>query len=691
MIRFFQSIRGKIIVMSVGGMLMMALALGSVTIWKISELTESYEIENMNRIVEQNTVQLNEVLKRSEFAALHASNTIHRIVGSADEMRDLETRRLLALYITSSFEDAVGELEPVSSYYLYYPNEDQGGEGSIWYIRDKRTGTYFRSRRRTRAWYEANMPAYQKQIDAIVASGEARWGEPYFSETQQRYVITYTMPIYFDGKVVAIAGIDLNFHDFVQKAEDIRFFDTGRALLVDGTGTRFYPLDSPLGVDSADYGYALASSTDEVAAAMAGDEVVNYMSGGRMFDAAYTRLSNGMCVMGIAPQSELYARMQKVILQFAAMFILVGIPFFVLSTMLGRHINLRIDELSLAASRIAAGNYQVFLDDIHPDGLGRLARAFNIMTERVRYAMGEMRHMARYDALTGILNRMGLDAALSEWQRDHADECAALISLDIDGFKFINDLYGHAAGDETLRALAKDLQKCFPGHIIGRNGGDEFTILLLDVTEEQAEALVSSLHRLKKHFTYDGVRHDYTLSIGYAYYAGHDLAMTRLFHQADMALYAVKLAGKNHFLRYSEEMEDMSRSSLGFNLRDITEQVPNAILVCSVDEKGTILFANTKLLHLMECGTIEEFMEFTGGAAYSAIHPSEREYVRRAILRQIGAAPEKMEYLSYHIQGKNGTAHLVYDIRKIVESRAYGKIAYVCMFEAEDLDRVRRD
>ena len=162
--------------------------------------------------------------------------------------------------------------------------------------------------------------------------------------------------------------------------------------------------------------------------------------------------------------------------------------------------------------------------------------------------------------------------------------------------------------------------------------------------------------------------------------------MTRLFHQADMARYAVKMEGKNHFLRYQEMMEDMDRSSLGFNLRDVTEQLPNALLACSADEKTRILYANSEMLRLAECGTPEELMEFTQGRALNLIHPADRDAIGRELFAQ--AAAEKKKSLRYRIQGRKGTIHSVCDIRKAVTSRAYGKVAYVCLVEADLCDPV---
>src|SRR5581483_9052415 len=110
------------------------------------------------------------------------------------------------------------------------------------------------------------------------------------------------------------------------------------------------------------------------------------------------------------------------------------------------------------------------------------------ISERKR-AERELRRLADQDALTGLLNRRGfLDGVQRELRRmQRAEERGALLSLDLDNFKQVNDSAGHAAGDRVLRATADVLrQRLRATDVVGRLGGDEFAALLLDVDEPQA-------------------------------------------------------------------------------------------------------------------------------------------------------------------------------------------------------------
>jgi diguanylate cyclase (GGDEF)-like protein len=155
--------------------------------------------------------------------------------------------------------------------------------------------------------------------------------------------------------------------------------------------------------------------------------------------------------------------------------------------------------------------------------------------------------LARTDPLTGLLNRRGFDEALA---REHARRLrggppCALLLVDIDHFKRVNDTWGHPAGDETLRRLGGLLSSTFrAGDIVGRIGGEEFAVLLVDCEPDEAAERARGLC--------DGVRtqardweHPITVSVGVA--AGLERAQTpgELTASADAALYAAKAAGRD--------------------------------------------------------------------------------------------------------------------------------------------------
>lgn len=163
---------------------------------------------------------------------------------------------------------------------------------------------------------------------------------------------------------------------------------------------------------------------------------------------------------------------------------------------------------------------------------------------------------ALFDELTGAGNRRLLDQQFEEARRraDRLHRQIAILAIDLDKFKPINDSYGHAAGDVVLQAIARRLQGCLREHdCLARIGGDEFVILLTDL--ESAEAATPILERLlavcRSPISHGGLILHVTPSMGMASYPDDGGDLASLNRCADTALYAAKRAGRDRLCQFS--------------------------------------------------------------------------------------------------------------------------------------------
>jgi diguanylate cyclase (GGDEF)-like protein/PAS domain S-box-containing protein len=155
----------------------------------------------------------------------------------------------------------------------------------------------------------------------------------------------------------------------------------------------------------------------------------------------------------------------------------------------------------------------------------------------------KMENIARSDPLTGVLNRRGFERDAAQRLTESADDATgALLFIDLNDFKMINDQHGHEVGDRLLKIAAERLQKSLRGHdIIGRPGGDEFVALVPDVTPEVAERLATRLAKtLEQAYRIDGKDMHCAASIGLALYPDHANTLTGLMRAADAAMYRAK-------------------------------------------------------------------------------------------------------------------------------------------------------
>lgn len=215
-----------------------------------------------------------------------------------------------------------------------------------------------------------------------------------------------------------------------------------------------------------------------------------------------------------------------------------------------------VDDLRLTAHRIARGRYETRLRWTRSDEIGDLARAFDAMAGRLDDSRAELKSLASIDALTGMANRRAFRGTLrAELRRAERERYSvALVALDLDHFKDVNDEQGHAAGDEALCGVAEAIRaELRPSDACGRIGGDEFMVALPRTDGANAVRVVERLRAGVAALGLGPAGRMVTLSIGVAESPAHSLGDEELMRMADLALYRAKEGGRNRHEVYSAE------------------------------------------------------------------------------------------------------------------------------------------
>ncbi|MBC8316623.1 MAG: EAL domain-containing protein [Desulfobulbaceae bacterium] len=231
--------------------------------------------------------------------------------------------------------------------------------------------------------------------------------------------------------------------------------------------------------------------------------------------------------------------------------------------------------------------------EILPDDTGAAEIMLGAIQDvsELKLAEEEIRLLAFYDGLTGLANRMlfhdRLEQEISKAKR--YKQYFALLFLDLDQFKRINDLYGHHIGDLLLKNVSETLQKCVRTSdtasrmsrdesetVIARFGGDEFIILLPDINEPENAAKIANriLHEIPSTYDLDGHDVSITTSIGISVYPADGDKPDILLRHADSAMYHAKDTGRNNYQFYEESLNAVvtERFSIEKDLRKALEQ-----------------------------------------------------------------------------------------------------------------------
>ncbi|MGA2653048.1 MAG: EAL domain-containing protein [Terracidiphilus sp.] len=228
--------------------------------------------------------------------------------------------------------------------------------------------------------------------------------------------------------------------------------------------------------------------------------------------------------------------------------------------------------------------HQIFIEDsvapIH-DGSGLAAGSVLVFRDvtAARALAEQIAHLAEHDSLTGLPNRLLLNDRLNQAiaRAGRKLTSLAIIFLDLDNFKHINDSLGHPTGDQLLRSVAERLEGCVRSpDTVSRQGGDEFVLLLQDVQRAEDAAITARriLRVLREVHSIDGHELQITGSIGISVYPDDGLDEATLMKNADTAMYQAKEGGRQTFRFFKPEMNirAVERQSMEEDLRRALER-----------------------------------------------------------------------------------------------------------------------
>jgi diguanylate cyclase (GGDEF)-like protein len=204
--------------------------------------------------------------------------------------------------------------------------------------------------------------------------------------------------------------------------------------------------------------------------------------------------------------------------------------------------------------------------DYHPvvlsgdDELNQMVGSINHMMTMIMNTQTDLRHMANFDSLTQLPNRNHFSELLSQVikKAHHNSENVAVMFIDMDKLKFVNDKYGHAMGDKLIQYVVNRIKHVIKStDIMARQSGDEFLLFVDHVYDLRSVTATARriLDTTAIPFTIDGIEILTTFSVGVSVYPDNGITVEELIKNADTAMYRVKTTGGNNFDFYQPELD----------------------------------------------------------------------------------------------------------------------------------------
>lgn len=544
-----KSIQTKFIVLILGCTLLSALIIGGAGILTAQRVVEQDSAKIMNLLCAEKTQQINALLSRMEQSV--RTLAVYTI-SNLDSLDRLKTDPAYIETFTKKLEsvavNAASNTEGALAVYVRFNPEFTPPTSGLFWSKTTLDGS-FRSHVPTD--FSGFNPADAERVGwyyTPVKNGKPTWMEPYMNKNINVRMISFVIPLYMNNQTVGVVGMDIDFGVITNIVKSMEIYQTGYAFLTDHTGKVMYHRAFEPGTPLGQVDPTLRAVAGELQNLTNGSSLFGYTWKNHEKNMAFRVLSNNMRLAITSPEDEIDAAKNLLILQILVAVLVISTLSVVLTVWMTRRLIRPLRELNAAAKQIAAGDLSIVLTQESKDEVGTLAESFQHTVEHLQTYINYINGLAYRDSLTGVKNKTAYkdaEARLEEQMRLARPEFA-LVVMDINGLKHINDSFGHDFGDMLLINACRMICKTFQHSPVYRIGGDEFVVILEGADFNNYHNLLQNLEACIAESN-KNCQEEYHISIarGIALYNSEtDLVFANVFKRADEAMYQNKAAMK---------------------------------------------------------------------------------------------------------------------------------------------------
>ena len=534
-----KSIQTKIIRLIVTGMLLCACLIGGVSIYNMNKVAEEESLQIMNLTAEESAGDLNDVLGRIEQSVNIMSVYTIKNLESVDRLiNDREYHDAYLKQLEDLAENIIEETEGSVAIYVRLVEDISFPTDGFFMVKNVHTGQLENVTPTDLSLYDAKDREHVGWYYEPIEAGHAMWMDPYLNKNINVEMISYIVPVYKENQLFAVVGMDIEFSYITEIVDSIQVYETGYAFIADENFVIAHSKEFEAGTTVR--GFSDVLKTVDVETLTQQDKLYECTINKTERCVAFSQLNNGKIIAVIAPKAEIHEASNIHVVQSAVITILITTIFIVLTLRSAKGMIRPLQELDKVAKEIAKGNLDINIDIKTQDEIGTLAESLRETASQLKTRINYINNLAYMDKLTGVKNNTAYmhDVSLLTHGMQNGEVEFSLFIIDVTGLKYINDNFGHDAGNELIIGTTQMISNVFGHENVYRIGGDEFAVLLLDVTSEACE-------EYKQKFFADLEQQKGKIFVAAAigsstYDKKKDLSYENVFKRADEEMYANK-------------------------------------------------------------------------------------------------------------------------------------------------------
>ena len=540
-----KSLRNKILFSSIAVLLLLAVVLGTVSVYVVDKLSSTNSNKVMTQLCEKEAYRFDNKLnlvKHSVNIINEYANELQYLNGITDVYSD-EYEQNIKDFSVAVADQTSGAL---AVYFRYSPEVTGSGTDGFFWTRQSNSDEFAETEITDILSYNSSDVGHVGWFYIPKETGKPLWMTPYYNQNLDVFMISYIIPMYQDnGEFIGVVGMDIDFATILSETKDIDIYESASVAFVDLKERISYSSDNNGAVESSKLSNALYNHISTINKFSELLEIGN--SDGSTSVICCEKLSNGMMLYVNVPKSEIDSNRNFLMMLCIIITVMIFIVSIIFISKRTSQIVYPLEKLTEITKHYANGDWSGQYISNTDDEIENLSESISQMAKNTQKYIEKLNALALTDALTGIGNKtsyLEMTKNIQNNKHDNFNEYA-VVALDLNLLKKTNDTYGHECGDILLREASRYICQIFEHSPVYRTGGDEFVVILYSDDYRRREELLS---RFEKGLNYpiEGIPStNLSIAFGMAEHSADNPDYESVFELADERMYRKKAEMKN--------------------------------------------------------------------------------------------------------------------------------------------------